>query len=149
MSTFIQNLLSCAEESPNSLAATLLKHGHRGTSAELPKKYRQMAGQQCFNNAKKLARRYHLNYVEGYAAHDELKYEDQKNFGSAFIHHGWCETIDGVVIDPTWKSPATSIYFGITIPKELLHHGKNWHVLLTDIGMLNTEVLNALPEVRT
>lgn len=64
-----------------------------------------MLERHCFDNAFRLvrSRQKTLRYVEGFA--------------SRFIavHHAWCVTADGTVVDPTWEEPG-SAYFGVTFP---------------------------------
>jgi hypothetical protein len=67
----------------------------------------------CFWNAFKLVRKNKekLFYVEGYA----MKYD----LGIS-IHHAWCVTKDGIVVDPTWGQ-YTSVgdeYFGLAFELE-------------------------------
>jgi len=66
----------------------------------LPRGVDPMESKFCFDNAYELAERRHktLRYVEGFA--------------SRFItvHHAWCVTADGTVVDPTWKNEGTAYY---------------------------------------
>lgn len=72
------------------------------TDARYPRKF-------CFQNAQELVRRSNgtLKYVEGFAVSGPL---------GVPVHHGWA-TLNGAVIDPTWKVFAEfappAAYFGI------------------------------------
>lgn len=57
----------------------------------------------CFMNAALASQRYGLIYVEGFATLDGLPIP---------IHHAWCVTEDGGIIDYTWDTPGDS-YFGV------------------------------------
>jgi hypothetical protein len=65
---------------------------------------------ECFKNAFELVLRYpSLTYCEGYAA-------------SFFhLHHAWCVTSHGEVVDPTWRDGSTD-YFGIPFHFDYVHH---------------------------
>jgi len=75
--------------------------------ATRPKGIRKMANQACFRNAWVLQdRRTGLSYAEGLAEADFCP--------GTWIHHAWCVTDDGVVVDPTWRHPGLS-YFGVRL----------------------------------
>ena len=79
----------------------VLQHGRLFVPGPWPKGVRQMAAQQCFDNAFRVARRRGLIYVEGFGI---------GAFGFPFPH-GWCVTDDGIVLDPTWDDGRE--YFGV------------------------------------
>ena len=79
---------------------------HRGRlfdAGELPATVRRGTSGQCFQNAAELVMKEpeKYAYVEGYA------------MGIMPVHHAWCVTRDGSVIDPTWTDSKESAYFGI------------------------------------
>lgn len=63
---------------------------------------RKMKNRECFRNAFLTAQHYGLTYVEGLAT------------CIIPVHHAWCVTAEGEVVDPTWKT-AGSEYFGVLI----------------------------------
>jgi hypothetical protein len=67
--------------------------------------YRRAREKFCFNNANKLALNHdELTHVEGFAW----------NKGMMAVHHAWCVTEDGFVVDPTWRdTDETTEYLGI------------------------------------
>ena len=61
----------------------------------------------CFMNAAKLTwESSDLHYVEGYVMIPGIP---------LLIHHAWCVTADGAVVDPTIDKPEKHSYFGVTI----------------------------------
>jgi len=56
--------------------------------------YRRGPERRCFSNAFDLALQHYpeLDYVEGFAT-----------TGLIGVHHAWCATPDGRVVDPTWR----------------------------------------------
>ena len=73
----------------------------------------RMTPKECFSNAAQLSTRRHkeLTYVEGYGWRNSLP---------LLIHHAWCVTADGTVVDPTWSEPEECQYFGIPFTQEKL-----------------------------
>lgn len=57
--------------------------------------WRRGQERNCFQNAFRLSQRHELTYVEGFAS----------TFGLP-VHHAWCVTSDGRVVDPTWRERA-------------------------------------------
>jgi hypothetical protein len=67
--------------------------------------YRRRKAKQCFLNAARFESQYGLTYVEGFA-HSIIP-----------VHHAWCVTADGRVVDPTWHdADETTSYLGIPFP---------------------------------
>lgn len=60
----------------------------------------------CYQNAWYLAEMHDLIYVEGMA------------FNLIFANHAWCIDKDMNVYDPTWKTPETSLYYGVAFDDE-------------------------------
>jgi hypothetical protein len=90
----------------------LSEHGTLADGHALPKPYRRGESGFCFQNAALLAMMDDsLTYVEGYGAVEDL--------GSIPVHHAWCVTRDGTVIDTTWDDGICQ-YLGVTIPTDLL-----------------------------
>lgn len=89
----------------HSIYEFVLRHGQIYVAVECPKKYRRRAEpQQCFANAKRLASKHKLIYVEGFAA------------GIIPTHHAWCVKPGALdVIDPTWVSDLGIDYFGVPV----------------------------------
>lgn len=87
----------------HSVERYILTHGQFWTppNGPLPRGVRPMMPKYCFDNAYRLAKRRPktLRYVEGYATRFMA------------VHHAWCVTAEGVVVDPTWHDPGDA-YFG-------------------------------------
>ncbi len=65
---------------------------------------------QCYRNAALLMMEHpELTYVEGYACGAVLP-----------VHHAWCVTKQGEVIDTTWPYHEEDLYYGIPINREFL-----------------------------
>ena len=82
--------------------------------------YRRMKVKGCFRNAFDHSERHEeLTYVEGLA-----------DAGYLPIHHAWCITPEGQVVDPTWRESNHSMpvtdweYFGIPLESSFI-----WSVL--------------------
>lgn len=75
-----------------------------------PKRIRKGRNGYCFANATRLALAHpkHLIYCEGYA------------LGHIPVHHAWCVTRRGTVIDPTWNDSIQYQYYGIPINQKYL-----------------------------
>ena len=87
----------------------VLEHGREWTAAKLPGRFSRMTPRECFMNATNLVLEDpSLTYVEGFAA------------GVIPVHHAWVVDLDGSVIDPTWKDPENSTYFGVPFEREYL-----------------------------
>jgi hypothetical protein len=91
-----------------SLKDYVAAYGEEFTAAPLPVDVRPGKPKECFKNASLLVlERPDLTYVEGFATHYGLS-----------ILHAWAVTADGTVIDPTWKHPEKSRYFGVQYDRE-------------------------------
>lgn len=92
---------------PALLQRFVLGNGTVYAPAPLPSNIMKRPMKQCFRNAAKLADepRLDLTYVEGLAiAGDTIP---------LLVHHAWCVTADGTVVDPTWRRPDISAYMGV------------------------------------
>lgn len=81
--------------------------GQQFTIADQTKDYEAYRGPMgsCYKNAFDLAQeRQELAYCEGYAL----------SAGLFPMHHAWCVTAEGVVVDPTWDA-STSDYYGVPL----------------------------------
>lgn len=79
------------------------QHFHR--IGKRPRTLRKGRNHYCFANATRLALDWpdHLVYCEGYA------------LGIIPVHHAWCVTRRGTVIDPTWNDANQHQYYGVPI----------------------------------
>lgn len=100
-----------------SLYRYVLSQGETFTPAPLPAEFSRGPARQCFHNALTLCiSRPDLRYVEGFGLPDWLPMP---------IHHGWCVTGDGTVVDPTWENPEDRQYHGVVIPlAEIIERGR-------------------------
>jgi hypothetical protein len=83
----------------------LLDKGRFWTPQPLPPGVSKMRAKECFRNAIRLLvmrTDLDLRYCEGYATTHTLGIP---------LHHGWCVTPIGNVVDPTWKDGAA--YYGV------------------------------------
>lgn len=65
---------------------------------------KRMTPKDCFRNATVMAlENPDLYYCEGYAFKPSLGIP---------IHHGWCVTNQGKIVDPTWETPEQCFYIG-------------------------------------
>lgn len=87
-----------------SLYATVLEHGREYTAAPLPADIARGEPKQCFRNAITICDDDELVYVEGYMLRPGVPFP---------VHHAWCVTGDGIVVDPTIEDPETCAYYGI------------------------------------
>jgi hypothetical protein len=79
----------------------ILREGKVWRPAALPAHVSKGKQNYCFMNALNLAADTGFTYVEGVAA-------------SVFpTMHAWCVDENGVVVDPTWRDPANSLYYGV------------------------------------
>ncbi len=75
----------------------------RGTA--LPARYERGRQRMCYANAAQLALgEPGLLYCEGYAVSSEMPLA---------LHHAWCLTPNGEVVDPTWERSDRCVYLGI------------------------------------
>lgn len=80
--------------------------GHDFQASALPKSLGRGERRQCYRNAAMLAMEHpELVYCEGYACPKDL----------IPVHHAWCVTPTGTVVDSTWDAPAEAEYFGIAL----------------------------------
>jgi hypothetical protein len=86
----------------------VLQHGTEFKDiGNLPKGEKMGRLGECYANAARLAQRHReLIYVEGYAC------------SIIPMLHGWCTTLDGKIIDPTWKNGTG--YFGVPFKKKFI-----------------------------
>lgn len=97
---------------------------------------KKMKDKECFCNALHYSMKWDLLYVEGFAVRPNL---------GLLIHHAWCETKDGVVIDPTWRDPEECEYIGVAFcPYDVASHTtKTGRYGLYDSGFgIDIEFLN-------
>lgn len=98
--------------------------GHAFSPAALPLEVQRGQPRHCYQNAAELALATGaLTYCEGYALRQ----------GLIPVHHAWCVTETGVVVDPTWAYSAGNEYLGIGFRQDfLLDHltvAKVWGIL--------------------
>ncbi len=88
--------------------AFLFGEGRFWTPAPLPPDIPFGTRKMCFQNAFQLMmsnpRRY--RYAEGYALEKD---------GGVPLEHAWCVTESGTVVDPTWRTPERTAYFGVAL----------------------------------
>lgn len=89
-----------------STYAEILKHGRAYEAAPLPSTIRRGPKKECFINALRITDNDELTYCEGYGLRASVGMP---------IHHAWCVTPNGVVVDPTWDDPEECQYFGIEL----------------------------------
>jgi hypothetical protein len=87
-----------------SLYGFVLERGREYEPAPLPAGISRGAPRQCFQNALNIADDDGLVYTEGYMLRPGVP---------ILVHHAWCVTPDGVVVDPTIPDPETCGYYGI------------------------------------
>lgn len=101
------------DEEFGNAAAVLKAHGRFFTPAERPDDVAPATPKMCFQNAFQLAMsRPDLTYVEGFA------------LSVVPLHHAWCVTDDGVVVDPTWTGgnglDPGAAYYGVPLTRDAL-----------------------------
>lgn len=123
-----------AYSSTYALVASL---GYEFDAASLPDGYRRMTPRHCFDNALRLAAgNPHLVYVEGFAV------------SVLPLHHAWCVTADGVVVDPTWEHPEECSYFGVPFSTAWVQsalHGRDTTCVLDDYDKRFLTLREGLP----
>jgi hypothetical protein len=87
-----------------SVYRMVLDHGREYTPAPLPADIPRGTPKECFNNAIRICDDDTLVYVEGYMLRPGVPF---------LVHHAWCATPDGTVVDPTIDAPETCAYYGI------------------------------------
>lgn len=105
--------------SRNAMSEFIAAHARFWRPAARPNTVRKMRDKQCFANSqewlfKRLlshADAHEWRYCEGYAASARL--------GDTFsVHHGWLVNRQGEVLDVTWRTPESCLYFGVAIKTE-------------------------------
>ena len=89
-----------------TFAQFVLEYGREYSPSPLPKGYRLMTPQRCFDNAFLLAKKKGLTYVEGYAEVEGVP-----------ILHGWC--LDGDRVIDVTASGITG-YYGVPLNLKLV-----------------------------
>jgi hypothetical protein len=87
-----------------SVYSIVLDHGSEYEAAPLPAGIARGVPKQCFQNAIDIADDDELVYAEGYMLRPGVPF---------LIHHAWCVTPAGDVVDPTIEDPETCAYYGI------------------------------------
>lgn len=99
--------LSDLENTSRAYGRFILEHGREWQSQALPHGIRAGEMRRCYQNAQRLAfRSDRFTYVEGYACSGSLSIWLP-------VQHAWVVDAEGRVIDPTWRDPSRSAYFGI------------------------------------
>jgi hypothetical protein len=112
----------------------ILDQGKPYQGAPRPKGVRKRKDRECFRNTVLLVQsRPDLRYVEGYAA------------GIIPVQHAWAIDQDDRVVDPTWREPEESVYFGIVIPLETVYRLTIKHGVY---GVLGNDYLLGAPLLR-
>ncbi len=89
----------------------LPKLGRAWRPAKLPRTVPRGQVKLCYMNAGQLAlESKDLTYVEGYACPP----------GLIPVHHGWCVTPSGEVVDPTFEDAEASQYYGVALSKRFV-----------------------------
>lgn len=123
-------MIATMERSERAFHRFILDHGRVWPGQARPKGFKRGPARQCFRNSMSLlvsSFETGLTYVEGFAASGDV--------GFSFpVHHGWLINSDGRVIDLTWKSPETSVYFGIPFKSDYVRkrvlESEHWCSLL-------------------
>jgi hypothetical protein len=90
----------------------VLEVGRDFVAARRPRGIGKRRDGMCFMHAFQLAmERKELEYAEGMAMRPDLPIA---------MHHAWCVTKSGVVVDDTWKDPERCRYRGVIISGEEL-----------------------------
>lgn len=96
----------------NCMEDFVLQEGREFIAAKRPKGVRKQRDKLCYQNSLHLMlSNLELIYVEGYAIHLGIP-----------VHHAWCVTPDGVVVDPTWKHPEKGVYIGVPFAWDYISH---------------------------
>lgn len=81
-------------------------YGEEFKSAPLPDGVEKGPDRECYRNASLLVMTHpEYDYAEGFAKVEELP--------ELTFMHAWAVTKDGTVVDPTWRKPEMSQYFGV------------------------------------
>lgn len=103
----------------NSIEQYALQHGQHFPAPNAPCGFPKLPWLKCFPNAKLLAIRRGLTYVEGFALLKGCKFPEL---------HAWNLDESGRVIDATWQDQGLD-YFGIPMELSLLEMVSVWSVL--------------------
>lgn len=112
----------------------VLRNGEVQQGSPLPTGTPKLEAKQCFSNATRavLFLDQPVTYCEGIAMSTRLGLP---------IHHAWCVTDEGVVLDQTWSHPEEAVYMGVKFDREELQRET---LRLGSYGLLDTGVgLNA------
>lgn len=109
--------------------STVLAHGRVFEFQPLPEGFAKGKPKRCFMNALFATIEHpELTYCEGFACAEPINFT---------VHHAWCVTADGVVVDPTWHDKQAGQYIGIPMTGEFV--GKTIHKKRT-YGVLSWDV---------
>jgi hypothetical protein len=88
----------------------VLEVGRDFMAARRPRGIRKRRDKLCFMHAFQLAMDHpELEYAEGMSTMADLPIA---------VHHAWCVTKDGAVVDDTWEDPERGRYRGVIISRE-------------------------------
>lgn len=108
----LRNTLENLARIGDPTAALVLAHGRRFRKSRLPSDVEVGEPKMCFMNACHLAigDPDRFTYVEGYISLSSIP--------GFPIHHAWCATEDGRVVDPTITDGRVTEYFGVPLDHE-------------------------------
>lgn len=128
---------------PALMQRFILRRGILSPGAPLPPGVGRGQKKSCFKNAARLSQSdLSLTYVEGYV-HTDLP---------ILIHHAWCVTGDGTVIDTTLDDPEDAHYFGVPFTFGQLAYEMNrtgvYGLLDTGSGVNHDMIFRLDPELK-